>query len=237
MESVLQNSGFATGSMVCPKCGFSQEKRSDCKKCGIIFSKYYALYPSSKAGDGIEGESPSSQEMPGRELRMRIQELQDQVQTLSSRCAQVEFEKAERSQLRQDLRSLERQLAENVERLEMRMDTVPAPVAEPQVFDPRFSELRDRLEQAEATLKSLEFAGQYMVDLSDKSETSARQIADLYQQVALFREEIDAVKNQIEALVEAQKAEEPRTPLEEDVRAIRKNLDALRAFLSKPAAS
>jgi len=237
MESVLQNSGFATGSVICPKCGFSQEKRSDCKKCGIIFSKYYALYPSSKAGDGVEGASPNSQEMPEPELRLLIEELQDQVQTLSSRCAQVEFEKAERSQLRQDLRSLERQLAENVERLEIRMDNVPPPVAEPQTIDPRFSEFRDRLEQAEAALKSFEFAGQYMVDLSDKSETSARQIADLHQQVALFREEIDAVKNQLEAVVEAQKAEEPRTPLEEDVHAIRRNFDELRTFLSKPPAS
>ncbi len=223
--------------MVCPKCGFSQEKRSDCKKCGIIFSKYYALYPSRNAGDGAEGEGPNSQEVLERELRMRIDELQDQVHTLSSRCAQFEFEKAERSRLRQDLRNLERQLAENVERLEMRMDNVPPPAAAPQMFDPRFSELRDRLEHVEAALRSMEFAGQYMADLSDRSETSARQIADLQQQVALFRDEIDAVKSRLEAIVEAQKAEEPRTPLEEDVHAIRKNLDELRAFLSRPAAS
>ncbi len=223
--------------MNCPKCGFAQETRSDCKKCGIVFSKYYALFSSGKTGDGISGEIPNSQEMSERDLQMRIEELQDQIKTLSSRCAQVEFEKAERHQLRQDLKNLERQLAENVERLESRMNNAPAPPADPQTSDPRFAELRDKLEQAEATLGSFEFAGQYMVELSEKGETNARHILELQQQVALLREEVDTIKLQLEAISAAQQAEEPRTPLEEDVHIIRKNLDDLRALLSKSPVS
>jgi chromosome segregation ATPase len=237
MDSVLQNSGMAAGMMSCPKCGFAQETRSDCKKCGVVFSKYYALFPSGKTVDGIPGEIPNPQEMPDRDLPVRIVELQEQVRALSSRCAQVEFEKAERNQLRQDLRNLERQLVESVERLESRMDNPPAPPAEPQACDPRFDELRDKLEQAEATLGSFEFAGHYMVELSEKGETSARYIADLQQQVALLREDIDAIKLQLEAISAAQQAEEPRTPLEEDVHIIRKNLDDLRNLLSKSPVS
>jgi chromosome segregation ATPase len=238
MESVLQNSGSAAGSMNCPKCGFLQERRIDCKKCGVVFSKYYALFPTSKAGDAIPAEAVNTQELSGQDFRLMIEELQDQVRRLSTRCSQVEFEKAERTQLRQDLKNLERQLVENVERLEGQMVPLPpVPQTELQALDPRLPELRDRLEQAESTLGSFEFAGQYIVELSEKGEANSRQIADLQQLIGLLREDLDSVKSQLEAIAEAQKAEEPRTSLEEDVHSIRRNLDELRSFLSKPPAS
>jgi chromosome segregation ATPase len=238
MESVMQNSGSASGSMNCPKCGFLQEMRNDCKKCGVVFSKYHALFPSGKTGEGIPAEVVNTQELSGQSFRMMIEELQEQVRTLSTRCSQVEFEKAERTQLRQDLKNIERQLVENFERLESQMGTPPpVPPTEQQTFDPRLPELRDRLEQAESTLGSFEFAGQYIIELSEKGEANARQIADLQQQIGLLREDLDGVKSQLESVAEAQKAEEPRTSLEEDVHIIRRNLDELRSFLSKPPAS
>ena len=223
--------------MSCPKCGFAQEKRLDCKKCGVVFTKYYALFPSSKTGDVSPVESVNIQELSGHDLRTLILELQSQVHELSGRCVQVEFEKAERNQLRQDLKSLEKQLAEKVERLENRIEAPQMPQVDQEMLDPRLPELRDRLEQAEATLGSFEFAGQYMVELSEKGETNSCQISDLQQQISALRQDLESIKGQLEAVSEAQKVEEPRTPLEEDVHIIRKNLDELRAFLSKPAAS
>jgi uncharacterized protein involved in exopolysaccharide biosynthesis len=175
------------------------------------------------------------QEITANDFRLMIEELQDQVRMLAMRCSQVEFEKAERTQLRQDLKNLERQLVENIERLEDRMASQPAmPHIEQPALDPRLPELRDRLEQAEATLGSFEFAGQYMIELNEKGEANARQIADLQQQVTFLREDLVNIKNQLEFISEAQKAEEPRTSLEEDVHVIRKNLDELRSFLNKP---
>jgi uncharacterized protein involved in exopolysaccharide biosynthesis len=212
-----------------------QEQRRDCKKCGVVFSKYYALFPSSKTGDSNPATAANPQELSANDFRLMIEELQDQVRMLSTRCSQVEFEKAERTQLRQDIRNLERQLGENIERLEGRMAVQPAmPQIEQPLLDPRLPELRDRLEQAEATLGSFEFAGQYMVELSEKGEANARQIADLQQQVASLREDLANAKNQLDLIAETLKAEEPRTSLEEDVHVIRKNLDELRAFLNKP---
>ena len=237
MESVLNGFAAEAGLINCPKCGFAQEKRLDCKKCGIVFSKYYALYPTSRTDDVNSAETTNTPVLSGQDLRTMIEELQIQVQTLSNLCVQVEFEKAERNQLRLDLKNLERQLVENVGRLENRLENVPAPQAEEQLFDPRLPELRDRLAQAEATLGSFEFAGQYMVELSEKGETNARQIGDLRNQVTILREDLDSIKRQLDSIAEAQKAEEPRTPLEEDVHVIRQNLDELRAFLRKPAAS
>jgi hypothetical protein len=91
METVLWSASI-TGSMICPKCGYAQEDRLDCKRCGIVFSKYCALVPTIKsaAANGLEksiAPGPSEQD-----LRAMISNLQLQVRELSARSAQVEFE-------------------------------------------------------------------------------------------------------------------------------------------------
>ena len=237
MESALQNSGSVTGSMNCPKCGFAQEKRLDCKKCGIVFSKYYALFPTGNFADSIPVEAPTAQELSRQDIQATLSELQAQVQVLTTRFSQVEFEKAERNQLRLDFKNLERQLLENLERMENRLESPLIPEAQQETLDPRLPEILERVEQAEAKLGSVDFAGQYMVELSEKSEASVSEIADLKQQISLLREDFGKINSQLEIIAQAQKVEEPRTPLEEDVHTIRKNLDEFRAFLSKHTAS
>ena len=73
--------------MICPKCGFDQEERLDCKECGIVFSKYNALFTASESSGTPEEEVS---------LKSEIQDLQIQVRELSSRLIDVDFEKAER---------------------------------------------------------------------------------------------------------------------------------------------
>jgi hypothetical protein len=237
IESALQNSGSVAGSMNCPKCGFTQEKRLDCKKCGIVFSKYYALFPTGHFADSAPVEPPKAQEISRQDIQATLSELQAQVQLLSNRFSQVEFEKAERSQLRLDLKNLERQLFENLERMESRLENPPTPEAQQETIDPRLPEILERVELAEAKLGSVDFAGQYMIELSEKSEANISEIADLKRQIALLREDFGKINSQLEILTQAQEVEEPRTPLEEDVHIIRKNLDEFRAFLSKHTAS
>ena len=237
MESALQNSGSVAGSMNCPKCGFTQEKRLDCKKCGIVFSKYYALFPTGHFADSTPLEAPKAQELSRQDIQATLSELQAQVQVLSTRFSQVDFEKAERSQLRLDFKNLERQLFENLERIENRLENPPIAEDQQETPDPRLPEILERVEQVEAKLASVDFAGQYMVELSEKSDANLSEIADLKQQISILREDFGKISSQLEIIAQAQKVEEPRTPLEEDVHIIRKNLDELRAFLSKHTAS
>ena len=223
--------------MNCPKCGYAQEKRLDCKKCGIVFSKYYALFPPGKVADAPPAEAPNGQELSGQELRTMVSGLQMQVQVLSNRFAEVEFEKAERNQLRLDLKNLERQLSENIGRLEYRLDHPLISPAPQDTTESVLPEMRERLEHLEAKLGSLDFAGQYIVELSEKGEANAHKISDMQPQIAILHNDFQEMKSRLEIIAQAQKVEEPRTPIEKDVHAIRKNLDELRAFLNKPIAS
>ncbi len=247
IESASHNSGSVIDSINCPKCGYVQEQRPDCIKCGVVFSKYYALFPAGKPADSAHVESQGARESSA-DIQAKLSELQMQIKTLSGRFAEIEFEKVERNKLRQDLKNLERQLSENLESIGNRLEQPPAPEAPHETLDPRLPEIRERLEQAESKLGSVDFAGQYMVELSEKNEANLREIAelseknasnlreidDLKQQLSGLREDFNRISTQLDAIAQTQKTEEPRTPLEEDVHIIRKNLDELRAFLHKP---
>ena len=223
--------------MNCPKCGYAQEKRLDCKKCGIVFSKYHALFPTSKITDAPPAEASNGQELSGQEVRTMLSGLQTQVQVLSNRFAEVEFEKAERNQLRLDLKNLERQLSENLGRLEYRLDNPLISPTPEDTTESALPEIHERLEHLETRLGSFDFAGQYIVELSEKGEANSHKISDAQLQIAILHKDFQEMKDRLEIIAQAQKVEEPRTPLEEDVHSIRKNLDELRTFLNKPPAS
>jgi hypothetical protein len=94
--------------MICPKCGFEQEERLDCKECGIVFSKYQALFPPADEA-GPADEDP--------QMKSEFHTLQIQVRELSSRMREAEFEKAERKKLRADLKELEERIQHNQEQV------------------------------------------------------------------------------------------------------------------------
>lgn len=76
-----------------------------------------------------------------------------------------------------------------------------------------------------------------MIELSEKNEANSRQLSDLQNQLAVLQDELAEVKTAMDLLSQCLKAEEPKTPLEEDVHIIRKNLDELRQFFSKHLSS
>ena len=236
-ESALHNSGSAADAINCPKCGFLQERRLDCKKCGIVFSKYFALYPPSSFVEGPLADTSNAQEPSGPDIRALVSEMQTQIQVLTGKFAEIEFEKVERNLLRADLKNLERQLSEQIETVRSELEAPVIPPPQPPAVDPRFAVIDERLEQIDSKLGSYDFAGQYMVELSEKCEGNARQVSELQQQICSLRDELEVLKSQMEILAQVQKVEDPRTPLEEDVRAIRKNLDEFRAYLAKSAVS
>ena len=101
--------------MICPKCGFEQEERLDCIECGIVFSKYNALFQQSETSETVDENT-----MPNSELH----ELQLQVRELNSRLIDSEFEKTERKKLRSDVKNLEQQCLQNQEQSEARMQRI-----------------------------------------------------------------------------------------------------------------
>jgi DNA repair exonuclease SbcCD ATPase subunit len=239
IEQALHNNEPATGLMACPKCGHEQEERPDCLKCGVVFSKYYALFPSSKSPMAKSIEEPTARQQSEQERRAVVSDLQLQVREISARMAEVEFEKAERNQLRTELKNLEQfvqtnleQITGRMERCEKRNGEQPASKVQQEIED-HFPPLLKRLERAEDRLERLDHISSQINDLNDKSGAGFQQLSKLQIQYSALREEFAAIRNRLEQVYEAQRNEEPRTPLEEDVHAIRRNLDEFRQILSK----
>ena len=105
--------------MNCPKCGFAQEERLDCKKCGVVFAKYYAMYPP----DGSSPvESAESFDMPPPApvdpYQIELSEMRHSLRELNRRFNELDFERIERNRMRNEIRALEQKLEEGLARLE-----------------------------------------------------------------------------------------------------------------------
>jgi DNA repair exonuclease SbcCD ATPase subunit len=103
----------------CPKCGYAQEQRPDCKKCGIVFSKYYAFHAGGKP-------TPEESELPPPHAAADIApadltDLKQAVRELSRRCSDVEFERAERQRLRDDMRQFSQNTRQEAAALSSRL--------------------------------------------------------------------------------------------------------------------
>lgn len=219
--------------MNCPKCGYAQEQRLDCKKCGVVFSKYLALFRSARPAEGMPATDAGAPEPPDHDIRLAFAELQATVKALHSRFAEIEFEKAERNQLRTDLKNLERQLHENaaqlgsrLEQCEQRPDKPSVPQIHHEALDFEIPAIHDRLENVEDRMRGLELAGQYITEMREKQEACLSRASELESQIADLRGEIADIRGALQA-------QEPRTPLEEDVHVIRKNLEDLRQLLNR----
>jgi DNA repair ATPase RecN len=96
-----------------------------------------------------------------------------------------------------------------------------------------FPSLLRRLEQVEGGFGRLEHIDNQINDLNEKGEARLLQLSELEVKYSTLIEEFAAIRGRLEQIYEAQKNEEPRTPLEEDVHAIRRNLEEFRQILSK----
>jgi chromosome segregation ATPase len=142
--------------MNCPKCGYEQQERLDCLRCGIVFSKYLALFPRGKPGSAEAAEpgtrGSASDDLPGPELV----QLSQQMREISRRFNELEFERAERARLRDEMRVLEAEIRGKLAELAARLGAlearaVPAPAAPAQ---PDLEPLISRIELVEVALKT-----------------------------------------------------------------------------------
>ena len=218
--------------MICPKCGLEQEERLDCKECGIVFSKYNALFQSSQAQDSTGEEASKDGD---------FQELQVQVKELGSRLIDVEFEKAERKKLRTDVKTLEDQVQKNqqmiedrIRQLESRLNT--SMEENESKISPEILEILKKSEEMEQkTAKmtdNLNRTINQLTSLWEKTGQNSFQITELNNQLAALRNEALGLKTQVENLQRNYTNVEPKTIAEDDVKAIRQNLDELGQFIS-----
>jgi chromosome segregation ATPase len=234
----MNNAGSPNNSLICPKCGLEQEERLDCKKCGVIFSKFFALYSSNGSPGSGDEEDLAAPGTADQDPRIAICDLQLQIRELNARFADMEFEKAERNQIRADLKILEQQLRENLEQTETRLDQCEQriecsslPKAQLESLNFNFSSIMERLERLEGKLENLESANAQNDDLWENDSDNSRLLLELHDQISALSAEVSGIKSQLDPGRRIPDSEEPRTALEDDVRAIRGNLDELRQFL------
>lgn len=114
--------------MNCPKCGFVQEERTDCKKCGVIFSKFYALHaPDSLAAAAVlepqRASNESAKDKPFPELPGLL-EFRQHLRDLQERFNELELERPGRQRIRNEIRALEERLQKSLEQITTRQDEI-----------------------------------------------------------------------------------------------------------------
>ncbi len=104
--------------MICPKCGFEQEERLDCRKCGVVFSKFYALHAAGKAANAEAAEAvPTQQAGPEEVPSFELSEVRQHLKELSQKVGEIEFDRAERARMRSEIKALDQKLQESIKNL------------------------------------------------------------------------------------------------------------------------
>lgn len=241
--------------MICPKCELEQEERLDCKECGIVFSKYKALFPSSESSDSGGSDEAAS-------MKSDIAALQIQVREINSQFIDAEFEKAERKKLRTNLKELEQKIDKNQEQVEAWMKRMEDALDKtnvaldktnvaleslgrdldsvskeskskisPEILEnlPKSEEMEQKTDQLKETLET---TVNQLTTLWEKTGQNSYQTTELRDQIIILRNDILETRTQVEILMKNQVDQEPKTIYEDDVKTIRKNLDELGQFIS-----
>lgn len=143
--------------MNCPKCGYEQEERLDCKKCGIVFSKYTALHYLDKPQNPEEASHFQARELPEGDADFGLMELRQALREVNRRFSEIEFERAQRHQLRAEIKNMEQKFQEELVSLASRFDEAEKLCSERETLQeqktlPRteFDQLLQRVEALEA---------------------------------------------------------------------------------------
>ena len=114
--------------MKCPKCGFEQEERKECLRCGVIFSKFLALYPrGSRAAEAAETrtrveEEPAWQDTPP--------DYSSQIQSITRKLNEIEIDRGERFRIQAEMRIIEQKLTDTIAELSGRIQSLEARLQE-----------------------------------------------------------------------------------------------------------
>ena len=213
-------------TLKCPKCGHLQEERPDCVRCGIIFSKYYALYPPDSGGhqEGQDAMLSSYQAAP-EALAGELSEVRQTLRDVMRRLNEVEFERAERSLLRGDFKTLEQRLQGLFDELKARMQALEHREADvnpeqkrDDLLEKSLAETAEHLERTDGRIGELaaqlrdqgtRFGGhahavaERLRHLEEKSERTAghvAQVEDLKRSLVSFKDQVDSVRQETESL-------------------------------------
>ena len=223
-------------TMKCPKCGHSQEERLDCVRCGIVFAKYYAMYP--QAADLL----PENQEAvfsphpaPTDPLLADVSELRQGVREIASRLTDVEFERAERNLLRGEIKSVEQKVNELAEDLRNRVLALeeyasnPDPTQVPESGPASaLEEMLERLAQIERQVEVLatqappqdtEMAGMIR-EITTRQDGLEGRLDEL---IAGFRQEWEASQSSGKDLAELRQAVQSATVRYSEIGDLKKN--------------
>jgi chromosome segregation ATPase len=162
----------------CPKCGYAQDNRLDCVKCGIVFSKYAQHLTDRVARQ--DSPAPQLRAVPplpplphtGNEEMQQVglAELRQSVRELSRRFSEVEFERAERNQIRAELRGLDQkvrdalsQIGARVADCEAAVSAMPDSAQDPplelireQLWEEDLQPLLDKIDRLDTTIEKLQ---------------------------------------------------------------------------------
>lgn len=148
--------------MICPKCGYSQEERLDCKKCGVVFSKYYALHPEAAQTSTQNDEAPAATAVAAsNDLHPReIEEFREHLKDLNRVFNEFEFERAERNRIRGEIKVLDQKIQDLLKDFSERFEALSAndaPTSSEVQVQPDPSSLQ-RMQELEGRLSDIEEA-------------------------------------------------------------------------------